>query len=157
MISPVIERIQLAPGFWSGLRRLGLEAQDIARQARIPLSLIQQPTFTTEQYFAIWQAYSDLSGDVGTGIVKLATAFETAHYPPSALSTFHARDYREALNRMARYKQLCPPEDLRITEEGDCCTIELEGKHAEQSGPPVLIGITLAYLLELGRRGPVNG
>lgn len=153
MTSPIVERIQLAPGFWSGLRRLGIETRDIARQARLPLSFIQQSAFTTEQYFAIWQAYSDLVGDVGTGIVKLATAFETAQYPPSALSTFHARDYRDALTRMARYKQLCPPESLRIKEEGDCCTIELEGAHAEQSGPPVLIGITLAYLLELGRRG----
>ncbi len=153
MISPTVERIQLAPGFWSSLRRLGIEARDIARQAQLPTSLIQQPSFTIEPYFAIWQAYSDLIGDVGTAIVKLATAFETAHYPPSALSTFHARDFREALTRMSRYKQLCPPENLRITEEGDCCTIELDGRHAEQSGPPVLLGTTLAYLIELGRRG----
>jgi len=53
-----------------------------------------------------------------TAIVKLATAFEKAHYPPSALSTFHARDYREALTRMSRYKQLCPPENLRINSAG---------------------------------------
>ncbi len=78
MISPTVERIQLAPGFWSSLRRLGIEARDIARQAQLPTSLIQQPSFTIEPYFAIWQAYSDLIGDVGTAIVKLATAFETA-------------------------------------------------------------------------------
>ncbi len=54
---------------------------------------------------------------------------------------------------MARYKQLCPPESLRITEEGEECTIELEWSYTEQPGPPMLIGITLAFLLELGRRG----
>ena len=57
---------------------------------------------------------------------------------------------------MARYKQLCPPESLRITEEGEECTIELEWSYTEQPGPPMLVGITLAFLLELGRRGQVN-
>lgn len=42
---------------------------------------------------------------------------------------------------------------MRIQEEGELYLIELEWQHAELSGPPVLVGITLAYLLELGRRG----
>ncbi|MDR6775788.1 AraC-like DNA-binding protein [Paenibacillus peoriae] len=54
---------------------------------------------------------------------------------------------------MARYKQLCPPESLHITEEGEHCTIDLEWLSPEQSGPPMLVGITLACLLEIGRRG----
>ncbi|MCR8636804.1 AraC family transcriptional regulator [Paenibacillus sp. N5-1-1-5] len=50
-------------------------------------------------------------------------------------------------------KQLCPPESLRITEVGEICTIELEWMHSEQPGLPMLVGTTLAFLLELGRRG----
>ncbi|MNJ50949.1 HTH-type transcriptional regulator VirS [compost metagenome] len=92
-------------------------------------------------------------GDTSTGIIKLATAFETAKYPPTVLATYHARDYRDALSRMVRYKQMCPPENLHMTEEGEHCTIELEWQDTEQPGPPVLVGITLAFLLELGRRG----
>ncbi|RED59353.1 helix-turn-helix transcriptional regulator [Cohnella lupini] len=147
------DRVKIPQGFWSGLRQLGIAAHDVARKAHLPLTVITEPVVTTDQYFAIWQAYSELIGDTGQGFIKLATAFETAQYPPSALATFHARDYREALNRMVRYKQLCPPESLSISEEGENCTIELEWLHSEQSGPPVLVGITLAYLLELGRRG----
>ncbi|GMX60552.1 AraC family transcriptional regulator [Paenibacillus elgii] len=146
-------RIKIPQGFWEALRQLGIAAHDVARRARLPLTMITEPAVTTAQYFAIWQAYSDLIGDTAKGIVKLATAFDTAKYPPAVLATYHARDYRDALNRMARYKQLCPPESLRITEEGERCTIELEWLDAEQPGPPLLVGITLAYLLELGRRG----
>src|SRR5699024_9374632 len=40
-----------------------------------------------------------------------------------------------------------------ITEEGDECTIELGWLYTEQPGPSMLIGITFAFLLELGRRG----
>lgn len=147
------DRIKIAPGFWTSLREIGIEPIDVARQANLPITIINGPDVSTAQYYAIWQAYSELSGDVAVGIVKLATAYETAQYPPAVLATFHARDFRDALNRMARYKQMCPPESLHIREVDGQCSIELEWQHAEQSGPPVLVGITLAYLLELGRRG----
>jgi AraC-like DNA-binding protein len=93
------------------------------------------------------------------GIIKLPTVFETAQYPPSVLTAYHARDYRDALNRMARYKEMCPPENIRIVEEGGSCTIEVEWQDTDQPGPPLLVGTTLAFLLELGRRGtgvPLN-
>jgi AraC-like DNA-binding protein len=146
-------RIKIPAGFWPGLRQLGIAAHDVVRKARLPLTIITEPVVTTAQYFAIWQAYSDLIDDTATGIIKLTTGFETAHYPPTVLATYHARDYRDALKRMARYKQLCPPESLRIFEEGEHCTIDLEWLYTNQPGPPMLVGITLAFLLELGRRG----
>ncbi|TBL78933.1 helix-turn-helix transcriptional regulator [Paenibacillus thalictri] len=148
------DRIKVPPGFWAGLQQLGIAPDDIARKARLPLTLItESAAVTASQYFDIWQAYSDLVGDTASAIIKLVTVFETTQYPPSVLATYHARDYRDALNRMARYKQLCPPESLRITEEGERFTIELEWRDCEHSGPPVLVGTTLAFLLELGRRG----
>jgi len=153
MKSHTTDRIKISPGFWAGLRQLGIANHDIARKARLPLTIITEPLVSTAQYFAIWQAYSDLIGDTAEGIIKLATIYETAQYPPTVLATYYARDYRDALNRMARYKKMCPPESLRITEEGEHCTIELEWLNTEQAGPPLLVGITLAFLLELGRRG----
>lgn len=147
------DRIKIPLGFWAGLHQLGIAPHDVARKAGLPLTIITESGVTTAQYFAIWQAYSDLIGDNSQGIIKLVTAFETAKYPPSVLATYHARDYRDALNRMVRYKQLCPPESLHITEEGENCVIELNWLTTEQHGPPMLVGITLAYLLELGRRG----
>jgi AraC-like DNA-binding protein len=146
-------RIKIPAGFWAGLSRLGIAACDVVRKARLPLSIITEPVVTTAQYLAVWQAYSDLIDDTAKGIIKLTTGFETAHYPPTVLATYHARDYRGALKRMARYKQLCPPESLRITEEDEHCTIELDWLDTDQPGPPLLVGITLAFLLELGRRG----
>lgn len=153
MKSHTADRIKIPAGFWIGLRQLGIAPHDVARKAGLPLTIATESVVTTAQYFAIWQAYSDLIGDTAKGIIKLATIYETAQYPPTVLATYYARDYRDALNRMARYKQMCPPESLRITEEGEHCTIELEWLHTEKAGPPLLVGITLAFLLELGRRG----
>lgn len=153
MKSHASDRIKIPPGFWTGLHQLGIAASDVACKARLPLAIITEPVVTTAQYFAIWQAYSDLVGDTANAIIKLATVFEASQYPPSVLATYHARDYRDALYRMARYKQLCPPESLRIAENKEYCTIDLGWLNTDQSGPSMLVGITLAFLLELGRRG----
>jgi len=147
------KRIKMPLGFWEGLPQLGMTALDVVRKARLPITIITEPVVTNAQYFAIWQAYSDLIDDTAQGIIKLATGFETVHYPPTVLTAYHARNYRDALRRMARYKQLCPPESLRITEEGENCTIELEWLNSEDSGPTMLAGVTLAFLFELGRKG----
>lgn len=153
MKSTTANRIKMPAGFWAGVRALGIADHEVARKAQLPLTIIAEAVVTVEQYFAIWQAYSDLVGDMAEGIIKLATTFETAKYPPSVLATYHARDYRDALHRMARYKQMCPPETLNITEAGEHCYIEIEWLHDQPLGPPMLVGITLAFLLELGRRG----
>ena len=153
MKSHTSDRIKMPLGFWASLRQLGIAARDVARRARLPLAIVNESAVTTAQYFAIWQAYADLIGDTAKGIVQLVSVFETAKYPPSVLATYHARDYQDALQRMARYKILCPPENLSIKEEGEQCAIEMEWFHAEQPGPPILAGITLAFLVELGRRG----
>lgn len=146
-------RIKFPAGFWTGLRQLGIAPHEVVRKAGLPLTIINEPVVTAPQYVSIWQAYSDIIGDTAKGIIKLTTGFETVHFPPTVLAAYHARDYRDALTRMARYKRLCPPESLLITEEGDDCTVELEWLYSEQPGPAMLIGITLAFLLELGRRG----
>ncbi|MGG1514232.1 helix-turn-helix domain-containing protein [Paenibacillus oryzisoli] len=154
MNAPATKRMIKFPfGFWSGIQQLGIAPKDIARQAQLPVTVITETQVTTEVYFAIWQAFSDLIGDIAKGLFGLVTVFETAQYPPDMLAIYHARDYRDALCRMARYKQMCPPEQLLITEEGQECTIELKWQHAEELVPKILVGVTLAQLLELGRRG----
>lgn len=153
MTTHSFNRIKMPPAFWEGLQQLGIAPQDVARKAGLPLTIISETTVSTAQYYAIWQAYSDLIGDLAQGMIKLATIYEVAKYPPTVLAAYHARDYRDALHRMVRYKQLCPPENLRMFEEGEECTIELEWLVTDQTCPPLLVGITLAFLLELGRRG----
>ncbi|WP_127536923.1 AraC family transcriptional regulator [Paenibacillus illinoisensis] len=147
------DRIKLPTGFWEGLGQLGIASHDVARKAGLPLTIITEPALNTDQYYAIWQAYSDLAGNIAQGMIKLATIYEVTKYPPTILVTYHARNYRDALYRMARYKQLGPPENLRMTEDGEECIIELEWLVSDQACPPLLVGVTLAFLLELGRRG----
>ncbi|MDP4098771.1 AraC family transcriptional regulator [Paenibacillus sp. P96] len=155
-----VDRIKIPKGFWLGLHYLNIAPSDVVRKAGLPLTIVNDQTFiTTDQYFALWQAFSDIVEDPAESTIKLSTNFENAQLPPSVMAPYHARDYRDALNRMARYKQLCAPERILIVEEGELCTIELSWLFSERPEPPMLIGVSLASLVELGRRGsgkPLN-
>jgi AraC-like DNA-binding protein len=147
------DRIKIPAAFWAGFQLLGLNPANLLRQARLPLGVLtDQVAVTTSQYFALWQAMGDLTGDAAIGI-KLATAVPKGQLPPSLLAAYHARDYRDALQRVARYKQLCAPERLLISEEGDACLVELDWLNTEQAEPAALVDASMATLLELGRRG----
>jgi AraC-like DNA-binding protein len=149
----VADRIKIPPAFWQGLRRLGIARSDLVRQARLPIKALSDGgSVNTEQFFAVWQALSALSGDPAVGI-KLASRLEAAILPPSFLAAYHARDFRDALQRVARFKQLCAPERLLISESGNGCVVELEWLHANGTQPAALVDATLASLLELGRHG----
>lgn len=107
MNTQLSDHIKIAPGFWEGLRQVGIDPFDVARTAGMPGTIINEPEVSPARYFSIWAAFSDLMGDTAEGIVKLATAFQTSQYPPTVLATYHASDYRAALKRMVRYKRLC--------------------------------------------------
>lgn len=75
------------------------------------------------------------------------------------MAAYYARDYRDALTRLARFKQLCSPEELQIKVSKDECVIEPVWLHAEEETPPLLTDAAFASFVELGRRGtghPVN-
>ena len=154
MTAHSLDRIKIPVATWTGFHQLGISAQDVVRKAQLPLTVLSESVeVTTAQYFAIWSAVSELMSDAAVGIIKLTTELNPAQLPPSVLAPYHARDYRDALSRIARYKQLCYPERLHITEDGELCTIELEWLYTEQSEPPILVYLTLVSLLQLGRVG----
>ena len=154
MTAHSLDRIKIPVATWTGFHQLGISAQDVVRKAQLPLTVLSESVeVTTAQYFTILSAVSELMNDAAGGIIKLITELNPAQLPPSVLAPYHARDYRDALSRIARYKQLCYPERLHITEDGELCTIELEFLYTEQPEPPILVYMTLVSLLQLGRIG----
>jgi AraC-like DNA-binding protein len=148
------DRCKVPPAFWRAIERVGLRTAAVLRQARLPsnLHLGDQGLVTTAQYFSLWRALEDLTGDPGLGI-RLVTGTETAVYPPSSLCALYARDYRDGLERTARFKRLCTPEQLHFVQEGNTYTIRTRWLYATEPEPAVATDVTLASLMELGRRG----
>ncbi len=148
------DRIKLPGVFWAALKAIGLTPGAILRHSNLPPTAYTGESFvTTSQNFAIWHAIRELSNDATLGW-KAMSLVETDQYHPTLLAALHARTYRESIERLARYKQLCSAEEFRITPKGDEVLIEVSWPFAGDEQPPaLLIDAVFALVTELGRRG----
>ncbi|HEY0944644.1 MAG TPA: AraC family transcriptional regulator ligand-binding domain-containing protein [Opitutaceae bacterium] len=154
MTSPPPDRFKASNAFWMGLPKLGLSPAAVLRQAGLPVTLYdgEKNLVTTAQFFALWRAIGELNPAPDVAF-KFATQIDREHLPPSSLAALHARNYRDALQRLARYKQLCSPEEMRVTESHGECVIELIWYYAAEDAPPLLTDVAFASFVELGRQG----
>jgi AraC-like DNA-binding protein len=137
---------------WTGVERAGIVPAEVVRRARLPAASLSEPvTLTLEQSIAFWREVRQLSGNPAIGL-EIVRNLDLAGAPPMILAPYHARDWRDALHRMARYKQMCSPDRLHIRESGTECTIDVERpwQHPESA---TVTDMGFAALMELGRRG----
>lgn len=154
MKNPVADKIRIPGVFWEGIKRMGLSRADVVREAHIPLAVIRdQAPLSTAQVFVLWNALVKLSKDPTIGL-RIAAGLEAALMPPSFMVAYHARDFRDALQRVARFKRLCAPEEVQIQEHKDRCELTVTWINANGLvTPPALVDATLTSLMELGRKG----
>lgn len=148
------DRIKLPRVFWAGLKSIGLTPSAVLRRSNLPPTVYSGESFvTTAQNFSIWRAIRELSNDSTLGW-KFMSQVENDQYHPTLLAALHARTYRESIERLARYKQLCSAEEFRITLKGDEVRVEVSWPFAGgESAPTFLIDAIFALVMELGRRG----
>ena len=146
-------RCRVPKAFWRTLDHLGLRPGVVLRQARLPSTLHLSATgfVTTAQLFAIWKAVEDLAGpEFGFKMVK---ASDEAGHQPAFLAAHYAADFRDAISRIDRFKRLGSCEVFRFEERNGEFSISKEWPYAAEPEPAVLVDMSFAYLLELGRRG----
>lgn len=147
------DRCKVPPAFWRGIAQMGIRPAALLRQARLPATLhLGQAHVTTAQHFALLVGLEELTGDPALGL-RMVGEVDTAIHPPFSLAAFYARDYRDGLARLVRFKRLCMPERLQILEQGCDCLITTEWPFAADAEPSISVDITFAWLIELGRRG----
>ncbi len=154
MTKDTSDRCRLPQAFWRAAERVGLPTPALLRQARLPATLHVSPDtgLTTAQYFALWRAVEVLSNDPAIGL-RMTTLTDTSVHPPATMSAFFACDYRDGLNRLARFKRLCTPEELALTEANAEARITLCWLFSTEAEPDAAADVTFAAILELGRRG----
>src|SRR5580698_10162399 len=140
------------------LEDLGLRPMAVLRQAGLPMGLFDQEKIlvTTEEFFAIYRAISEVSRDPAIGL-KLGTEERVERYDPVSIAALYARSFRDALQRMARYKQLTCPEEIRLAERGNECSVQFLWLLADEDEPSLLIDVCFAWVVAIGRRGTGRG
>ena len=148
------DRFRVAGTLARRLEELGVPPADVLRRAGLPAGLFEQSRIlvTTEEMFGLYCAIAEVSGDPAIGL-KLGSEERIERYNPTAIAALYSRSFRDALERIARYKRLTCPEEIRIVEGRKECAVEFVWLLAEQAEPATLIDICFAWVLTIGRRG----
>src|SRR5207237_10497551 len=103
----------------------GMSSDAVLRGPGLPLWFFKQSKIllTTEEMFALHRAIHDVSGNPVIGL-KLGSEERPEHFSPIAISALYSRSFREALDRIARYKRLTGPQEIRIVDRGKECAVE---------------------------------
>jgi AraC-like DNA-binding protein len=136
------------------LEELGLSLAAILRQAGLPIGLFDREKIllTTEEMFVLYHAIYEVSGDPGIGL-KLGTEQRIERYDPIAITALYTRSFRDALQRMARYKQLICPEEIRISERAGEFSVQFFWLLADKPEPIGLVDACFAWIVSVSRRG----
>jgi AraC-like DNA-binding protein len=136
------------------LAELGVSSQAVLRRAGLPIGLFDQNRIwlTTEELLAFYNAIPEIAGDPAIGL-KLGSEERPEHFSPIQIAALYSRSFRDALNRIARYKRLTCPEEIRIVERGKECAVEFVWLLAQSSEAPTWIDMCFAWTVTVGRRG----
>src|SRR5260370_17165713 len=154
MACSIPDRIKGPRQFWTRLQKYDLALVAVLDHGDFPRGAYEDGKylFTTAQFFALWRSIGEMCSDPAFGL-NFASQVDFAALPLATLASYHARDYRDALTRQARFHQLCAPAEMRIQERRDECVILKKWLYATEEEPPLLVDACLAFLVELRRRG----
>ena len=156
----MLSRFRVATTLARKLEELGVLPAEVLRQAGLPTGLFDQEKIlvSTEELFALYRGIGQASRDPAIGL-KLGSEPRVERYDPIALAAVSARSFRDALSRLARYKQLVCPEELHVAERRDECRVQFRWLLAQETEPPLLVDVCFARVVGIARRGtgaPIN-
>jgi AraC-like DNA-binding protein len=126
----------------------------LLRRAGLSANLFEQEKIyvTTAEVFAIWRTVAEMSADPGFGL-RLGTElrFERSH--PVSIAGVCSRTFGDALQRLARYKQLTCPEEIRVRRKAQEASVEFFFVEAKEAQPDIMVDLGLSWILCVGRRG----
>jgi AraC-like DNA-binding protein len=136
------------------LKELGLSPEEVLRQAGLPTGLFhyEKIRVSTEEFFALYRGIAGATDDPGLGL-KLGTEDRVERYDPIRITALSARSFGDALQRMARYKQLTCPEEIRVVERANECTVQFVWLQAHEKEPAFLVDMCFAWIVTIASRG----
>jgi AraC-like DNA-binding protein len=150
----VSERFRVSKAIAGRIEELGVSLEAVLRSAGLPPGSFEQERvlFTTNELFAFYRGLREVSADPTFGL-KLGTVERLERYDPVAIAAIYARSFRDALQRIARYKQITCPEAIQVNERGRECRVQIVWLRAEEEEPALLVDACFAWMTGIAKRG----
>ena len=151
-----VQHCKIPVGLALALRESGISERAVLSRASLPARLfvdhIQYVPAT--DYFALWRAIRDVSGNPSIGI-ELATRVRPDVTEPLFLALMSAADVADALRMVSTFKRVLEPEDVHIVpdERQRRVVVTYEWPDATMSPPQVLTDAELAFIVNVCRKG----
>jgi AraC-like DNA-binding protein len=148
------DRFRISALWRTRLADRGVPLQPVLRRAGLPAAFFEQEKIyaTTAELFALWRAIGATSGDPAIGL-KLGEEPRLERFNPTAIAAVCSRSFRDALGRIARYKRLTCPEEIRVRRVRGEASVEIVYPEASEDEPEVLVDLVFSWIHSIGRRG----
>src|SRR5687767_11351173 len=138
------DRFRITKGWAQRFAAEKIDVPAMLLRAELPANLFEQEKIfvTTAQIFALWRSVAEIA-DPDFGL-KLGTElrFERSH--PVAIAGVCSRTFGDALERLARYKQLTCPEEIRVHRKGQEASVEFFFVEAREAQPDIMVDLGLS-------------
>ena len=148
------DRFRITKGWAERFAREKISILKLLRRAGLPANLFDQEKIfvTTAQIFALWRGVAELSPKPDFGL-KLGTELRLERSHPVAIAGVCSRTFGDALQRLARYKQLTCPEEIRVHSKAQETSVEIFFIEAREAQPNIMVDLGLSWILNVARRG----
>lgn len=145
-------RIPMLATIWARLAGIGLDARALSSHAGLPAGIAQRASVDTQEFFALWRAIVELTGDTLIGL-RIGSESNPGQLEAAAIAALHSATFGDALARMARYKRLCCPEEIRVELSGRVARLSFHWILADESPPHAISDAAFAAAHAIARRG----
>lgn len=148
------DRFKVSKLWATRLPEFQISVPAVLRRAGLPAGFFRQEKIyvSTSELFAFWRAVGQTSADSAIGL-KLGTEPRFERFQPTAIAAVCSHSFRDALQRINRYKQLTCPEEIRARKSRDEAFVEFIYTQSEELQPDVMVDLVLSWILAIGRRG----
>jgi AraC-like DNA-binding protein len=136
------------------LRAVGVDTDAVLVTCAIAAERFGDPKVrvSTAEMMAFWRAVEQHGAPPDMGL-RLASERRDDEYDMASLVAVHAATFREALQRLARYKRIVCPENVELTETGDEAQLRFHWLLADAPMPALFVDGMFASALAIARRG----
>ena len=144
--------ITLDRGWSIILRDIGIDPRDVLDRVGLPHDLLSQEfsRLTIREYFGMVDAVEDIAQDPLLPI-RLGQAASPEAFSPPIFAALCSPNFAVAVQRIGLHKRLIAPMQLTIQETSEALSVALEWDDPTVRPPRLLMGMELAFLVQLAR------